>query len=193
MDEARERGLPCGTASPIAAFLVLADRIGIACRDAYQPDGRAARLKRAGITHRDAVIKLGRRRRRSRGGVLLVLGILVEGSDAFGLSPLGCKQSVLALVRFCRSRLCRGFRRGYIGQRINTATTSPSRTETVRDASSMTGPRSQKLQKLDAMNQGIFGPPQVSFPAFGFDVCYWLAQTILAIQSTRSSGKTRLG
>jgi len=80
-----------------------------------------------------------------------------------------------------------------IGQRINTATTSPSRTETIRDASSMTGPRSQKLQKLDAMNQGIFGPPQVSFPAFGFDVCYWLAQTILAIQSTRSSGKTRLG
>src|SRR4029078_7568747 len=52
-----------------------------------------------------------------------------------------------------------------IGEKINPATTSPSRTETVRDASSMTGPRSQKLHKLDAMNQGIFWPPQVSFPA----------------------------
>src|SRR4029453_8278035 len=55
-----------------------------------------------------------------------------------------------------------------IGHRINTATTSPSRTETIRDETSRTGPRSKKLKKLDAMNRGIFGPPQVSFPAFGF-------------------------
>src|SRR4029450_9596987 len=35
-----------------------------------------------------------------------------------------------------------------IGHRITPATTSPSRTETIRDASSLTGPRTQKHQKV---------------------------------------------
>src|SRR5262245_6908854 len=128
----------------------------------------------------------------SDGGVL-VSGVGGDGAAAGSAGAPGRGEGVgsdWAAICLLAHQACPKPTGIVIGHRINTATTSPSRTETIRNASSMTGPRSQKLEKLDAMNGGIFGPLQVSFPNFGFDVMYWLDQPTLAIQSTRSWGKT---